>query len=324
MPARLTGRVAVTPRSLSGGHPSLDRLVDAGLELVFPSPGRTPSAEDLLASVPGCVGYLAGVERVTGELVAASPGLRVIARNGVGVDNVDLAAAATAGIEVRPAVGANARGVAELAVGLLFATARHLAWSDHRMKAEAWDRRQGFELAGRTLGVVGLGHIGRTVVEMSAGLGLEVVGYDPYPSPSWRPPACFRWATLDEVVASADLLTLHLPPSDRALVDTDLLARLGTGAVLVNTSRSELVDDDAVLSALEDGRLAAYAVDAFATEPPADWTLVRHERVIATPHVGGFTAESVHRASESAVDAILQVLAADEDLPALSRHSVQG
>jgi D-3-phosphoglycerate dehydrogenase len=320
MPTPLAGRVAVTPRSLSGGHTSLDRLVEAGLQLVFPAPGRTPSSEDLLAAVPGCVGYLAGVERVGGELIAASPGLRVIARNGVGVDNVDLAAAATAGVEVRPAVGANSRGVAELAVGLLFVTARHLAWSDRRMKSQAWDRRQGFELAGRTLGVVGLGHIGRTVVEMSAGLGLEVVGFDPYPSPSWRPPACFRWGSLDEVVTSADLLSLHLPPADRPLVDGELLARLRPGAVLVNTSRSELVDDDAVLAALDDGRLAAYDVDAFATEPPADWTLARHDRVVATPHVGGFTAESVRRASEHAVDAILDVLGVQPELMRASRR----
>ena len=97
------GRVAVTPRSLSGGHTSLDRLVEAGLELVFPSPGRTPSHEDLLAALPGCIGYLAGVERVGADLIAASPELRVIARNGVGVDNVDLSAAEEAGIEVRPA-----------------------------------------------------------------------------------------------------------------------------------------------------------------------------------------------------------------------------
>lgn len=308
MTRQLAGRVAVTPRSLSVGHVSLDRLTEAGLELVFPAPGRTPTPEDLLATVPGCVGYLAGVEPVTAELLAASPSLRVVARNGVGVNNVDLAAAKAAGVAVRPVLGANARGVAELAIGLLFAAARHVAWSDARLKGEEWNRRQGFELEGRTLGIIGLGHIGRTVASLAAGVGLKAIGHDPYPNSSWEPPLGFRWAEIDEVIRASDLLSLHLPPTAGAIVDEAWINRMRPGAVLVNTSRSELVVDEAVLAALDDGRLSAYAVDAFATEPPTDWRLARHERVIATPHIGGFTAESVQRASDGAVDAILEVL----------------
>jgi D-3-phosphoglycerate dehydrogenase len=287
----------------------LDRLTEAGLELVFPAPGRTPTTEELKAALPGCVGYLAGVEPVDADVLAAAGDLRVIARNGVGVNNIDLAAAASHGIEVRPAVAANSRGVAELAIGLMFATARHIPWSDRQLKDGEWARRQGFELTGRTLGVIGLGHIGRTVADLAAGLGLTVVGHDPYPDPTWNPPAGFSWAELDELASASDVVTLHLPTTGKPLIDAAYVARMRRGAVLVNTSRSELVDDHAVLAALEDGQLSAYAVDTFATEPPEDWTLAGNPRVVATPHVGGFTIESVQRAGESAVDAILEVLA---------------
>lgn len=304
----LSGRVAVTPRSLSGGHAALDRLSHAGLELVFPAPGRTPTAEELLTVLPGCVGYLAGVEPVTAEILKASPSLRVVARNGVGINNIDLEAAEAAGIAVRPVAGANARGVAELTIGSLFAAARHLPWSDARMKSCEWDRRPGFELAGRSLGVVGLGHIGRSVASMASSLGMHVIGHDPFPSSSWQAPADFRWADLGEVVRSADLLSLHLPASAGRIVDADFLNQMRPGAVLVNTARAELVDADAVLEALDDGRLSTYVVDAFPVEPPTDWRFPEHERVIATPHIGGFTEESVERASVGAVEAILEVL----------------
>lgn len=312
----LRGRVAVTPRSLSGGHPALDPLTAAGLELVFPAPGRTPTPEELLRAVPGCVAYLAGVEPVDeGLIAAAAPTLRVIARNGVGVDNIDLAAARAHDVEVCPAVGANAQGVAELTVGLLFAAARHLPWSDAQMKLARWERRGGRELAGRTLGVVGLGNIGRRVAEMAAAIGLRVVGHDPFRPQGWVPPAAFEWAdTLSDVASRSDLLTLHVPAAGVTLIDREVLGRMRPGSILVNTSRGELVDESALLSALDTGHVAAYAVDAFTAEPPRDWRLASHERVIASPHIGGFTAESVERAAAAAVHAVLDGLSRRSDV----------
>lgn len=304
----VSGRVAVTPRSLSSGHPALDGLTAAGLEVVLPAPGRTPTQGELLAHLPGCVAYLAGVEPVTADVIAAASALRVIARNGVGVDNVDLDAARAAGVVVRAAAGANAQGVAELAVALLFATSRHLTWSDARLKDQRWERRIGRELAGCTLGLLGLGNIGRRVAEIACALGMDVVGHDPFRAVDWEPPQRFRWADLAQVVAEADFLSLHLPPGPTPIVDATVLSRLTPGGVLINTARSELVDEAAVLKALDDGVLAAYAVDAFATEPPDDWALASHPLVVATPHIGGFTEESVERAATSAVDAILEEL----------------
>ena len=277
MTAPLTGRVAVTPRSLSLGHPALTRLEEAGLVVVFPAPGRTPTPGELAATIPGCVGWLAGVEPVTRELLEASPLLRVVARNGVGVDNVDLDAAADREIVVRPAVGANARGVAELAIGLLLAAARQIPWGDANLKTKQWERRRGVELAGRTLGVVGLGNIGRTVAELASALGMQVVGHDPYPPTAWTPPRRFRWASLDDLVAASDMVSLHVPATGTPIVDAAFLGRMRRGAVLVNTARAELVDHRRVLGVERLGDLARRALDP-QIGPPC-----RHHRGDAVP-----------------------------------------
>ncbi|WP_264067604.1 NAD(P)-dependent oxidoreductase [Mycolicibacterium komossense] len=299
----------MTPRSLSTGrHPALERLQQHGFELVFPAPARTPTTQELLTELPTCVAYLAGVEPISGEVLRSAPQLRVIARNGVGVNNIDLVAARELGVEVLPAVGANSQGVAELALALAFAGVRRIPWSDARLKAGDWSRSAGVELSGRTMGIIGVGQVGRRLATMAAGIGMNVIGYDAFPDPRWTPPARFRWSTIDQVLAAADVLSLHAPPGDKPLLDSARLARMPKAALLINTARAELVDEDAVLAALNEDHLTAYAVDAFSTEPPNDLRLVGHEKVIATPHVGGFTQESVGRASESAVDAILSVL----------------
>jgi len=305
-----SGLIAVTPRSLSeSGHPSLARLEAAGFQLVYPAPGRTPTAAELEAVVPDCVGYLAGVEPVPASLLERCRGLKVITRNGVGVDNIDLEAASRLGIEVLPARGVNSQGVAELALALAFAAARMLPWSDARLKSGRWDRSKGIELAGRTLGIVGVGQIGRRVASMAAGIGMRVVGQDSYPDPSWAAPEGFEWETLETVLAVSDVITLHAPAGDRPLIGTAELEVIRPGAILINTARARLVDQLAVAAALDRGQLRAYCVDAHDPEPPTDFDLICHERVIATPHIGGLTDESIERASSAAVDGLLRVLA---------------
>lgn len=301
-------KIAVTPRSLSGaGHPALSLLTDRGYELVYPSPGETPSEAALLAAIPGCAGWLAGVEPIGPAVLEAATGLRVISRNGVGVDNIHMPTAAARGIRVERAIGANARGVAELAIALMLAAFRHVPWSDARLHAGTWARRQGIEAEGRTLGIVGCGAIGRTVAEIALGLGMKVIGHDPFPSEGFAPDG-FRFAALDEVLAGSDAVTLHCPPAATPVLDAAALAAMKPGAVIVNTARADLIDDAAVLAALERGKLSAFATDVFHEEPPAPSTLLSHDRVILTPHAGGFTAESVDRATRAAVENILKVL----------------
>ncbi len=304
-------KILVTPRSLTkGGDPALELLREAGHEVVFCTPGTVPDAAELTRLLPGCAGWLAGVDRITDAVLAAAPGLKAISRNGTGVDTIDLAACKRRGVAVLRAEGANARGVAELAFGLALALLRSIPFSDARMKAGGWERRQGAELEGKTLGVIGTGKIGKLVARFGLAFDVKVIGSDPYPDPALAKTPGFRYAPVAELLAAADVVTLHCPhePGAKPLVDAAALASMKKGAVLVNTARWGLVDPDAVLAALGSGKLAGYAVDAFETEPPAAHPLLAHERVVTTPHVGAYTAESVARATRVAVDNLLAAL----------------
>lgn len=302
-------RIAVTPRSLSTeGHPALQALAEAGWDVTFPTPGRQPTLAEQEVFLPGCAGYLAGVEPVPGDLLRRCPDLRVISRNGTGIDAIDLDAAAEMGIAVERTAGANAQGVAELAIALMFAAVRHLPWCTAGMKAGAWKRRQGVEVRGRTLGVVGCGQIGRKVVEMGLGLGMIVRGHDQFPNPGFVPAGDFAWTSLEELLAASDVVSLHCPPGPRPLIDGAALARMRRGSYLVNTARAVLVDEEAVMVALDDGTLAGFATDVYAVEPPPLTQLLAHDKVVATPHAGGLTVESVERATRGAVENLLKVL----------------
>jgi D-3-phosphoglycerate dehydrogenase / 2-oxoglutarate reductase len=275
--------IIITPRSLSkGGHPFLERITAAGYGLSFPAPGAQPTEAQLEAVMADAVGWIAGVERIGARLLSKAPRLRAISRNGTGVDNVDLEAAA-------------ARGICS---------------SDAEMKAGRWTRTKGFELEGKTLGLVGCGKIGRLVARFALAFDMEVLAYDPYPDASFAPSTRFTWTTLPELLARADAISLHCPPAPGGgpLLGGSELATLKKGAILINTARGSLVDPAALAAALASGRVGSYTVDAFDQEPPEDWSLAQNARVIATPHIGGFTDESVDRATEVAIDNLLAAL----------------
>jgi D-3-phosphoglycerate dehydrogenase len=304
-------KVLVTPRSLTlGGHPSLRRLQDAGYELVLSPPGRLPDERELLHLLPDCVGYLAGVEKVSAEVLEAAVQLRVISRNGSGVDNIDLATARRRRVQVCRADGANARGVAELTLSLMLGLVRSVPFSDQRLKGGTWERREGIELEGRTLGVIGCGRIGRLVARFALSLGMKVLAYDPEPDPSFHPADCFEYSILELLWPRSDIISLNCPwsPGGSPLIGPKTLGIIKRGAYLVNTARAELLDEEAVLAALDSEQLSGLATDVFREEPPRERLLVGHSRVIATPHIGGYTEESVLRAADAAVDNLLAVL----------------
>jgi phosphoglycerate dehydrogenase-like enzyme len=308
-------KILITPRSITAdGHPALDRLTQTGYEIIFSTPGHQPAEAELLATLPDCVGYLAGVEPVTAMVLAAAKSLRVISRNGTGVDNIDLESAAQHGISVCRAEGVNAQGVAELAIGLLLALARSIPSSVLAMKNCRWERRKGVELSGKTLGVIGCGKIGRLVAEKALGLGMNVVAYDLYADAAFCPSERFRFVSLEELFAECDAITLHCPPpiDRKPLIDAAAIEKMRSGVLLVNTARYDLLDPTAVLAALNHGKLAGVALDVFDREPPGDNPLAMHDRVISTPHIGGFTEESVDRAVAVAVDNLLRHLSNGE------------
>lgn len=301
-------RILVTPRSLTAvgieNVPELAPLTDAGYSLVSGPSGRTPTGNELIELLDGCVGYLAGVEPITAEVLSAAADLIVISRNGVGTDAIDSSAARANGVAVEIARAANSQGVAELSILHMLAALRGYPSAVGSVKKGEWVREKGGEIAGRTVGIVGLGAIGRTVATAVAAIGATVVAADPFVTDD----DAARIVDVDELFAIADIVTLHSPPGERPLVSRSVLDTMRPGATLINTARSGLVDDEAVLDALKSGQLAAYAVDAYDSEPPERTPLLEHPHCLPTPHIGGYTAESVHRATAYAVDNLLRVL----------------
>jgi D-3-phosphoglycerate dehydrogenase len=309
----MTGRLLVTPRSVTAA--GLDAVVelqplrDAGFELVPGPSGRAPVVADLAGLPRDIVGWLAGVERIGAAEMDLFPGLRVISRNGAGADAIDAEAAASRGIEVLTARGANARGVAELAIAHMLAGVRGTVASHIGLRGGAWVRTPGREFPDLTVGVVGYGAIGRQVASFARALDARVVVSDPFAAAD-RPD--IEHVSLDELFARADVVTLHAPPAaDGApLLDRRRVALLPARAVVVNTARWSLVDPAAMLDALDAGAVSCYAVDAFAEEPPAPHPLLEHSNVLLSAHLGGYTDASVRRAVEGAVSGLLSTLGA--------------
>lgn len=305
----MSRRVLVTPRSVTrAGHPaSLGKLESRGFEIIFCTPGVLPSEEELCRLLPDCEGYLAGVEAITARVLSCANNLKAISRNGTGVDSIDLAAAGERGIKVLRADGANARGVAELAFSMILALSRGLTANDRDMKAGVWSRTAGSELDGKTLGLFGFGRVGRLVAQFALAFDMRVLVSDPYAQGSDIP---VGFTGPEEIIRQSDIISFHCPPSAGGgpILDADAIRELKPGVLLINTARAGLVDADAVLGALNDGRVGGLGLDVFETEPPVDRRLAEHPKVIATPHLGGFTPESIDRAMTIAVDNLLEVL----------------
>lgn len=294
-------RVAVTPRSLRqtpGAH--LDRL-HAELDVRFPDLNRPLDEDEMVELVRGCAGLIVGVDPVTPRVLEAGP-LRVVVKYGSGMDNIDVEAARALGVQVSSTPGTNARSVAELAIALLLTLARNVALHDRGVRAGSWRRVTGVELAGKQLGIVGYGAIGRDVARIARGLDMNVVAHDPLVEE-----ADVALVPLDELYAASDAISLHLPLTDetRGLVGERELAAMKPSAFLINTARGGLVDEAALADALRSGRLAGAALDGFEVEPLGDSPLRELDNVVFSPHAGASTHEAVLRTATHAVDQLL-------------------
>jgi D-3-phosphoglycerate dehydrogenase len=234
--------------------------------------------------------------QVTRRLVDAAPRLRWIARAGAGLDNIDVAAAKERGIAVLNVPGANSVAVAELVFALLLALFRQIPEADASLRRGAWEkaRFKGRELRGKTLGIVGLGRIGRAVAQRARAFEMTVVGHDPLVADADARAAGVEPLPLDDLLVRADIVTLHVPatPQTRGMIGAAQLARMPRGAVLVNAARGGLVDEAALHAALVSGALGGAALDVFETEPPGASPLLTLPNVVATPHLGASTVEA--------------------------------
>ena len=277
-------------------------IAEAGLELLRSRFDVVEDADSDLAEIIG--GFEAVVVRsqttIDAALIERAGRLKVIGRAGVGVDNVDVDAATRRGILVANAAESTVDSAAEHAIALLFALARNVPQAHAALTAGSWDRERftGIELAGKTLGVLGLGRIGRQVARRALGLGMRVVAFDPFVAAErFRELGVEPAGSLDDVFAQADVVTLHLPlnPETRGVLDADAFARMRDGVRIVNAARGELVDEEALEAAIRSGKVAGAALDVFATEPYAG-PLLELPQVVVTPHLAGSTTEAQDRA----------------------------
>lgn len=276
--------------------------------------GQYPTVAELINATREASAILARLATVTRAVIEAAPKLRIIARHGIGVDAVDLNAATEHGVVVTTTGAANASAVAEYTFALLLALARKVPAADAGMRAGDWDRdpQIGLELEGKTLGIVGLGEIGRRVARQGQGFGMRVIAADPHVDEAAAAAAGVALLPLARLLGEADVVSLHmrLDPSTNRIIDRAALAAMKPTAILVNTARGELIDEPALVDALESRRIAGAALDTFAEEPLVRTSALRRlPNVILSPHVAGQTREALVKVGLAAADAIIDELA---------------
>ncbi len=270
-------------------------------------------ADQLLQEVGDYEGMIVrGRTKVTGQVFEAAKKLKVVGGAGVGVDNIDLEAAREHGVTVVNCPLATSEAVAEHAMALIFALSRDLPRADAAMKAGDWAKKtlMGVELKGKTLGVLGFGRIGRLVAKYANAIGMNIVVYEIIWDPEFVRQQNATQMSLDEVLQQADFLTLHMPltPETKHLLGEDAFAKMKDGVYIIDASRGGVIDQEALLRALESGKVAGAALDVYEKEPPVEWDLVKHKKVIATPHIGGQTIEAQTRAAEDIASEVTNVL----------------
>lgn len=279
-------------------------------EVVFA--GKQPDEERLITLCKEVqpVAIIVRYGRITARLIDACTGLRVISKHGSGIDTIDTQRAASRGIAVKAATAVNADAVAEHTWGLILSCAKSIPELNARMHSGYWDKptHKSLELKGRTLGLIGLGAIGQRVAKVGVAMGMRVLGYDPYPPQEL---AGVTLCSLEEALRDSDIVSLHCPltAESRNMINSETLALFREGAILVNAARGGLVDEAALLQALQSGRLRAAALDTFEAEPPpADHALRGAPGIIMTPHIGGVTSDAYANMGVAAAHNVLAVL----------------
>jgi D-3-phosphoglycerate dehydrogenase len=299
--ARTFGKYAKEP---------LEMFPSGAYELVWNPCGGPPKEEEYKGLVRGMSGLIVGGEKVPASVIEAGADLRVISLHGVGFDKIDVKAASVRGILVCNAPGTNTNAVAELALGLMLASARRIPHADRAVKSGKWGQCIGTEVAGKVLGIVGLGKIGQSLARKAKGLGLRVVGYDIVLDGAFLEREGIEALSLDELLSRSDFVSLNcsLTAETENLIDESRLRNMKNTAHLINTSRGKVVDEQALQKALQEGWIAGAATDVYSTEPPIGSPLLHLEELVTTMHMGTHTQEALAEMGRVAAQNVLDAL----------------
>lgn len=304
-------KVLVTPRSYGKTNPALfEQLKNAGLEVVRNETGGILDKETMKRLLSDCDGLIVGVDPVDAEVISAAPKLKAVAKYGVGVDNIDAAACQARGISVSRTVGANSTAVADYAMALILAVARKTVLIDSRCRQGDWKKITTQDLSGKTLGLLGLGAIGKKVAARAQGFDMKVMAYDPYWDEAYAAAQNIQKATAEEIYRQCDVISLHLPllPSTRNTIGQAELAMMKPNAILVNTARGGLIDENALLDALEEKKIYGAGIDAFEEEPPKDPRWFRLENVVLGSHCAASTVGASENMGKMATENLIRDL----------------
>lgn len=304
-------KALTTPRSYGKTDPELFTMLEnAGLEVVRNETGGILDKASIKELLADCDGVILGVDPMDAEVIAAAPKLKAIAKYGVGVDNIDIDAAKARGIKVSRTVGANSEAVADYAMALILAVARKTVEIDRRCRKDDWKKITTRDVSGATIGILGLGAIGRNVAMRAQGFGMKVLAYDPYWDGEYASAHNIVKSTPDEIYASADIISLHLPLMHETenFIGQAELAKMKPGAILINTARGGLIDENALLDALEAGKLYGAGIDAFSQEPPKDPRWFKLDNVVMGSHCAASTSGAARNMGRMATSNLLRDL----------------
>jgi D-3-phosphoglycerate dehydrogenase len=305
-------KILVTPTSMQPGREikALDGLKEITQDIVYNTTGKPLAEDDLIEMLKDCDGYIAGLDFITKKVMDKCPKLKVISRYGAGYDRVDIAAAKEKGIIVTNTPGVNAEAVGELAFGLMQSIARNIPYLNNQTKDGEWTRSTGIELKGKTIGILGLGAIGRVVARCAKGYDMNLIAYDPYINSAYCKKNNIGVGTFDEVISQSNFISLHIPLNEQTkhIINKENIAKMKAGVIIINTSRGGIVDENAAYQALKSKKIGGLGLDAFEEEPPEKSPLFGLDNVVVTPHTGAHTKEATDNMAYLSVKNLIDIV----------------
>ena len=288
----------------------MERLKNFAGTLVFNTKGKPFTEDELIGALAGCEGCIAGLDPFSRKVIENAPGLKVISRYGTGVDNVDIAAARDNGVAVCRTPGVNSQAVAELAITLLLCLVRQVPMLDRKTREGQWVRSIGIELHKKTLGILGLGAVGKRTARLAAGFSMKVLACSPHIDPEYARENGIVPAGFDQLIAESDFLSLHLPlkPDTKNIISAEVMGKMKKGSIIINTARGGLLDEAAAYEMLKSGHLDGLGLDVYEEEPPKGSPLFGLENVVFTPHTAAHTNEATEAMAALSVENLISVL----------------
>jgi len=304
-------KILITPRSFGKTDPGVFKLLeDAGFEIVENKTGGILNEQQLAELIADCDGVILGVDPFTSKVLENAPKLRVIAKYGVGIDNIDMEACEARGIIVSRTVGANSEAVADYAFALMLAVARKVVPIDANCRKSDWGKTTTLDVFGKTIGLIGLGAIAKGVAARAKGFNMRVLAHDVFWDDEYAKSSAIENAELEQIYAESDFISVHVPLTDqtRLMIGEAELSMMKDTAVIINTARGGIIDEDALLNALKSGRLYGAGIDAFEQEPPANKAWFELDNVVIGAHCSASTNGAVAQMGRMAAENILRDL----------------